>query len=178
MWTSRQQNEVLNIVQAKKYPEVPTFWRLFCRPKMAEIFITFQRHVWQYICKACWRPQSVGCFRERFMSKQSLCIFNWKWFFFNRNLTIIIAFEVRERNPYFVLGGLCIIGCSVQLIREVFSRLHLRRRRHTFASLWGPCLRFASLWRANSLSDSCVLGVQLSNVCWGLLFCLRKSFMS
>ena len=24
MWTSRQQNEVLNIVQAKKYPEVPT----------------------------------------------------------------------------------------------------------------------------------------------------------
>ena len=28
-------NEVLNIVQAKKYPEVPTFWRLFCRPKMA-----------------------------------------------------------------------------------------------------------------------------------------------
>ena len=37
MWTSRQQNEVLNIVQAKKYPEVPTFWTLFCRPKMAEI---------------------------------------------------------------------------------------------------------------------------------------------
>ena len=25
MWTSRQQNEDLNIVQAKKYPEVPTF---------------------------------------------------------------------------------------------------------------------------------------------------------
>ena len=24
-WTSRQKNEVLNIVQAKKYPEVPTF---------------------------------------------------------------------------------------------------------------------------------------------------------
>ena len=37
MWTSRQQNEVLDIVQAKKYPEVPTLWRLFCRPKMAEI---------------------------------------------------------------------------------------------------------------------------------------------
>ena len=36
-WTSRQKNEVLNIVQAKKYPEVPTFWRLFHRPKMAEI---------------------------------------------------------------------------------------------------------------------------------------------
>ena len=25
MWTSRQENEVLNIVQAKSYPEVPTF---------------------------------------------------------------------------------------------------------------------------------------------------------
>ena len=24
-WTSHQQNEVLNIVQAKRYPEVPTF---------------------------------------------------------------------------------------------------------------------------------------------------------
>ena len=79
----------------------------------------------------------------------------------------------------FVLGVLCIIGCPVQLIREVFSRLHLRRRRrrHTFASLWGACLRFASLWRANALGDSCVLGVHLSNVCCGLLFCLRNSFI-
>ena len=75
-----------------------------------------------------------------------------------------------------VLGVLCIIGCPVQLIREVFLRLHFRRR-HTFASLWGACLRFASLWRANSRGDSCVLGVHLSNVCWGLLFCLRKSFI-
>ena len=45
MWSSNQQNEVLNIVQAKKYPEVPR--RLFYRPKMAEIvsLITSQRHV-------------------------------------------------------------------------------------------------------------------------------------
>ena len=28
-----------------------------------------------------------------------------------------------------MLGVLCIIGCPVQLMREVFSRLHLRRRR-------------------------------------------------
>ena len=46
-----------------------------------------------------------------------------------------------------------------------------------FASLWGAYLRFASLWRANSLGDSCALGVHLSNVCWGLLFCLRKAFI-
>ena len=59
----------------------------------------------------------------------------------------------------------------MQSIREVFSRLHLCR--HTFASLWGACLRFASLWPANSRGDSCVLGVHLSNVCRGLLFCLR-----
>ena len=45
----------------------------------------------------------------------------------------LIAFEVQEHKPQFVLGVLCIVGCPVQLIREVFSRLHLCR--HTFASL-------------------------------------------
>ena len=58
-----------------------------------------------------------------------------------------------------------------------FDIAFVRRRRHTFASLWGACLRFASLWSANWRGDSCVLGVHLSNVCWGLLFCLRKSFI-
>ena len=48
---------------------------------------------------------------------------------------------------------LCIIGWPVQLIRRDFLRLHFRRR-HTFASLWGACLRFASLWRANSCGES------------------------
>ena len=84
----------------------------------------------------------------------------------------IVAFEVRERNPYFVLGVLCIIWGPVQLIREVFSTLHLCRDR--FASPWGDCLCFASLWRANSYGDSCVLGVYLSNLCWGLLFVFVK----
>ena len=64
------------------------------------------------------------------------------------------------------------VGYSVQIIREAFSRLHLCR--HTFASLWGGCSRFASFWRANSCGDSCVLGVHLSNVCWGLLFVFVK----
>ena len=33
-----KQNEVLNIIQAKKCPEVPTFWRLFYRPNwMAKV---------------------------------------------------------------------------------------------------------------------------------------------
>ena len=72
-------------------------------------------------------------------------------------------------------------GCSVHywvlcaVNKRGFLRLHLCR--HTFASLWGTCLRFASLWRANSLGDSCALGAHLSNVCWGLLFCLRKAFI-
>ena len=60
-----------------------------------------------------------------------------------------------------VLGVLCIIGSPVPLIGEIFLRMHFRRR-HTFASLWGACLRFASLWRANSRGDSCVLGVHVS----------------
>ena len=67
------------------------------------------------------------------------------------------------------MGVLCIIGCSVQLISEVFWDC-------IFASLWGACLRFASLWRANSLGDSGALGAHLSNVCWGLLFCLQKAY--
>ena len=70
------------------------------------------------------------------------------------------------------VGVLCIIGCPVQLIREVFPRLQLCR--HTFASLWGDCLRFASLWRVNSRGDSCVLSVHLPNVCWGVLFLFVK----
>ena len=77
------------------------------------------------------------------------------------------------------------VGCSVhywgpvQLIREVFSRLHSLSSSSThncLALIWGACLRFASHWRANSLGDSCVLGVHLSNVFWGLLFCLRKFY--
>ena len=45
--------------------------------------------------------------------------------------------------------------------------LHFRRRRRqTFASLWGACLCFASLWRANWCGNSCVLGVHLSKICW------------
>ena len=48
-------------------------------------------------------------------------------------ITWLIAFEVRERNPQFFLGVLCIIWCPVQLIREVILRLHFRR--HSFASV-------------------------------------------
>ena len=73
------------------------------------------------------------------------------------------------------------VGCSVHywvscaISKGGFLRLHFCP--HTFASLWGACLRFASLWRANSRGDSCVLGVHLSNVCWGLLFCLLTAFI-
>ena len=55
--------------------------------------------------------------------------------------------------------------------------------RHTFASLWGACLRFASLWRTNSRGDSCVLkrllrsfSVHLLKVCW--IFVKRTYFKS
>ena len=42
------------------------------------------------------------------------------------------------------------------------------------AILWGHCLRLVSLWRANSCRDSYVLGVHLSNICWGLQFVFVK----
>ena len=70
------------------------------------------------------------------------------------------------------------VGCSVLLISE---NLRFRLCPHTFASLWGACLRFASLWRTNSHGDSCVLGVHLSNVYWAGLhsvFVKRLSFKS
>ena len=88
----------------------------------------------------------------------------------------VVACEVRVE-----LGLLCIIGCPVQLIREVFSRLHLCR--HTFALLWRDCFCFASLWRANSRGDSCVLGFHIFQsqalfyLCWGLLFVYRKAYI-
>ena len=88
----------------------------------------------------------------------------------------LFAFEVRLTQP------LICVGCSVHycvpcaINKKDFLRSHFRRR-HTFASVWGACLRFASLWCANSRGDSCVLGVHLSKVCWGLIFCLRKAFI-
>ena len=53
---------------------------------------------------------------------------------------ILIIPHIKTKNSFCVrgtriaLGILCIIGCPVQLIREVFWRLHFRGR-HTFASL-------------------------------------------
>ena len=75
------------------------------------------------------------------------------------------AFEVRE----FVLVILCIIiGCPVQLIREVFSEIAFVSTHICLAlRRWNT---FASLWRANLRGDSSVLGVHFSNVFWGLLF--------
>ena len=86
-----------------------------------------------------------------------------------RVLYIISSGKPRQSHDSYCVRGtrtqpLICVGCPVQLIREFFLGLHFRRR-HTFASLWGACLRFASLWRANSCGDSCVLGVHLSKVC-------------
>ena len=83
-------------------------------------------------------------------------------------LTGILIYCVRGTRTQ----PLICVGCPVQLIREFFLRFHFRRRRrHTFTSLWGACLRSALLWHANSCGNSCVLGVHLSTVWWGLIFC-------
>ena len=104
--------------------------------------------------------------------------------FFNKKLkkkkkNVALAFT---SSCYCVRGTrtqpLISVGCSVLLISE---NLRFRLCPHTFASLWGACLRFASLWRTNSDGDSCVLGVHLSNVCWAGLhsvFVKRLSFKS
>ena len=77
-------------------------------------------------------------------------------------------------NLYGVQGRkICWVSCAIKKrgffeIAFVSTHICLALR---------PLLVFASLWRTNSRSDSCVLGVHLSNVCWGLLFCLRKAFI-
>ena len=74
---------------------------------------------------------------------------------------------------------LCWVFCALLVSCAINKGLHLCR--HTFASLWGHCLRFASLWRANSRDDSLVLGVHFSNVFWDLLlfvFVTRAYFKS
>ena len=91
--------------------------------------------------------------------------------FFSRPNWLRSRFENATPNLCWVICALLGVLC---IFRDCIRRR--RRRRHTFGSLWGPCLRFASLWRANSFGDSCVLGVHISNVCWGLLFC--SSFKS
>ena len=66
---------------------------------------------------------------------------------------------------YCVRGDLCIIRCPVQSISEVF---------------WDCICVDTFLPRFEALAyvlpyfgEPCVLSVHLSNVCWGLLFCLR-----
>ena len=82
---------------------------------------------------------------------------------------------------YLYMLCICVRGTRTQplicVVREVFSRLHFRRR-HTFASLWGAWLRFASLWRTNARGDSCVVGVHYSSVWWGVIisFIVEKSW--
>ena len=84
---------------------------------------------------------------------------------------IYISFphEFLNYKSFYIL--LIFVGCSVHywvpcaINKGVFLRLHLCR--NTFASLWGACLRFASLWRTNSSGDSCFLGVHLL-----FIFCL------
>ena len=94
------------------------------------------------------------------------------------NLVFLISKNTMKQTVTIIAFEVCPVHYWVSCAnnKRCFLRLHFRRRQ-TFASLWGACLRFASLWRANSCRDSCVLGVHLSKVCWGLIFCLRKAFI-
>ena len=85
-----------------------------------------------------------------------------------RVLYIISSGKPRQSHDSYCVRGtrtqpLICVGCPVQLIREIFLRPHFRRR-HTFAPLWGACLRF----------DSCVRGVHLPKRFAKVWYCLRK----
>ena len=49
--------------------------------------------------------------------------------------TFFLRSRYENATPNFVLGALCIIGCPVQLRREVFSRLHSSSSTHICLTL-------------------------------------------
>ena len=87
---------------------------------------------------------------------------------------------LRTGPPWAQLANYTIKTRNTRLnILKLGHRDLLLKSQCTLRSSNAPVIEifFASLWRANSSSDSCVLGVHLSNVCWDLLFC-RSSFKS
>ena len=87
--------------------------------------------------KNAWRDQTrtTGCSHSHILVNVSLRYCVWG----------------TRTQPLISVELLCIIGCPLQLISEVFWDYICV---DTFASLWGACLRFASLWRANLHGDS------------------------
>ena len=104
----------------------------------------------------------------------------WKWDFLansiNTSVESLIQHTLVKPKPL-IKNNNCILLPQMQPLICVGHSVHywvycainkgdfLRMRfcrRHTFASIWGACLRFASLWCADSRGDSCVRGVHLS----------------
>ena len=122
--------EILNRVLGghdRRLPEV-RLNRFFVLKRTIEYFFYFLRYRSSFFFLKKKRLSSFYFLEKYRWDNQHgdvyfLCIINMQqdW-----PLRSLIAFEVRERNPLFVLGVLCIIGWPVQLIREVFLRLHLR----------------------------------------------------
>ena len=83
--------------------------------------------------------------------------FTLKFTFFSFKFSRVIAFEVPRMQTKISVGCSVHYWVSCAINRGGFLEI-------AFASLWGACLRFASR------GDLCILGVHLSNVCWGLLF--------
>ena len=79
------------------------------------------------------------------------------------------------------MGVLCIIRCPVQLIREVFSRLHLRRRRRRrrrrFEALAYVLPHFDALTHLVIRVSSAFIFQTFAEVCYSV-FVNRSSFKS
>ena len=78
------------------------------------------------------QARSCRAFIRTFLD--TFCLLKFSGGYFKRQ-SQFIAFSYLERKPQFVLGVLCIIGCPVELIREVFSRLHSSSSTHIFLAL-------------------------------------------
>ena len=105
--------------------------------------------------KNAWRDQTrtTGCSHSHILVNVSLRYCVWG----------------TRTQPLISVELLCIIGCPVQLISEVFwdcicVDTHLPR----FEALAYVLPHFDALTH---------MVIHLSKVCWGLLFCLRKAFI-
>ena len=142
-----KQNEVLNIIQAKKCPEVPTFWRLFYRPNwMAKVsyLLSHLNAFWIIYVYNRRRLQSVGRFRERFIPKQPLSIF--KVVIFKWNLTIIVLIT-KER-------WIMVCFSVIETQRKLQRSTQAAQRSTSLLGIWNVSnYIYSKVWPRNFLED-------------------------
>ena len=96
MWTSRQQNEVLNIVQAKKYPHFGDF---FIPPKWLKFRIFYHISTPCVIIYESLLKATICSALSRALYAETITLY-FQSGYFKRNVTIYNYFIRRGRGEY------------------------------------------------------------------------------